>query len=209
MEREIDPNVTEVPEIPTVLSSLLVYAVEEGERRFNEQGSFTPFTALAVGEKLFIEALLDTARRGGGDLLHGFGETHHGRANAIADLAKRAVPEFLEEVDGETPEEMYAFAKHTVEHVRGADAYALCYDGYLDTDQGMRDAIIAEGGVPGAIQGEAVGLLYEMDADGNVEYHRPIAYIGKAPNFMIFLTDDTDPLKVAAEDEEANEGDEG
>ena len=69
MEREIDPNVTEVPEIPTVLSSLLVYAVEEGERRFNEQGSFTPFTALAVGEKLF-----------------------------------------LEEVDGETPEEMYAFA---------------------------------------------------------------------------------------------------
>ena len=168
VEREIDPNVTEVPEIPTVLSSLLVYAVEEGERRFNEQGSFTPFTALAVGEKLF-----------------------------------------LEEVDGETPEEMYAFAKHTVEHVRGADGYALCYDGYLDTDQGMRDAIIAEGGVPGAIQGEAVGLLYEMDADGNVEYHRPIAYIGKAPNFMIFLTDDTDPLKVAAEDEEANEGDEG
>lgn len=60
--------------------------------------------SLAVGEAETagnrVEALLDTARRRGGDLLHGFGETHHGRANAIADLAKRAVPEFLEEVDG-------------------------------------------------------------------------------------------------------------
>ena len=168
VEREIDPNVTEVPEIPTVLSSLLVYVVEEGEKRFNEQGSFNPFTALAVGEKLF-----------------------------------------LEEVDGETPEEMYAFAKHTVEHVRGADAYALCYDGYLDTDQGHRDAIIAEGGIPGAIQGEAVGLLYDAKEDGTREYHKPIAYIGKAPNFMIFLTPESDPLLQPTEGDDADETAEG
>ena len=32
--------------------------------------------------------------------------------------------------------------------------------------------------------------------------------VGKAPNFMIFLTDETDPLKAAAEDEETDEGDE-
>ena len=158
-ERKIDPNITEVPEMPQILSSLLVYVVEEGQKKFDEDGDLVPFTALAVADKLFFET-----------------------------------------VEGETPDEMYAFAKHTVEHVRGADAYALCYDGYLDTDQGHRDAIIAEGGVPGAIQGEAVGLVYDVKEDGTRDYHLPIAYIGKAPNFMIFLTDESDPLKAAAED---------
>ena len=166
MERKIDPNITEVPEMPQVLSSLLAYVVEEGQKKFDEDGDLMPFTAIAVADKLFFES-----------------------------------------VEGETPDEMYAFAKHTVEHVRGADAYALCYDGYLDTDKGNRDAIIAEGDVPGAIQGEAVGLVYDVKDDGTREYHRPIAYIGKAPNFMIFLTDDTDPLRKAEEavDDEADE----
>lgn len=163
-ERKIDPNITEVPEIPEVLSSILTYVVGEAQKKFDAEGDFVPFTALAVADTLFIES-----------------------------------------VEGETPDEMYAFAKHTVEHARGADAYALCYDGYLDTDQGHRDAIIAEGGVPGAIQGEAVGLLYDVKADGTREYHQPIAYIGKAPNFMIFLTPETDPLLNKAEEEEGEE----
>jgi len=164
-ERKIDPNITEVPEMPQVLSSLLAYVVGEGQKKFDEEGDFVPFTAVAVKDTLFFET-----------------------------------------VEGGTPDEMYAFAKHTVEHVRGADAYALCYDGYLDTDQGKRDAIIAEGGVPGAIQGEAVGLLYDVNEDGTREYHRPIAYIGKAPNFMIFLTEESDPLRaVAADDADAEE----
>lgn len=33
---------------------------------------------------------------------------------------------------------------------RGADCYAFCYDGYIETDDGVKDALIAEGGVPGA-----------------------------------------------------------
>lgn len=160
-ERKIDPNITEVPEMPQVLSSLLAYVVEEGQKKMDEAGGFIPFTAIAVGESLFLET-----------------------------------------VEGETPDEMYAFAKHTVENVRGADAYALCYDGYLDTDQGKRDAIIGEGGVPGAIQGEAVGLVYDIDAEGKRTYRRPIAYIGKAPNFMIFLTPETDPLKMVQEEDD-------
>jgi hypothetical protein len=165
VERKIDPNITEVPEMPQVLSSLLAYVVEEGQKKFEEEGDFVPFTALAVADKLFFET-----------------------------------------VEGETPDEMYAFAKHTVEHVRGADAYALCYDGYLETNQGQRDAIIAEGGVPGALQGEAIGLLYDVKEDGTRTYHENIAYIGKAPNFMIFLTEDTDPRnRVVDEDAEAGE----
>ena len=165
MERKIDPNITEVPEIPDVLSALLTYVVEEARKKFDEEGDLMPFTAIAVSDKLFFES-----------------------------------------VEGETPDEMYAFAKHTVEHVRGADAYALCYDGYLDTEDGTRDAIIAEGGVPGAIQGEAIGLLYDAGADGKLEYHEPIVYIGKAPNFMIFLTEESDPRNaVEPEGEEAAE----
>ena len=65
----------------------------------------------------------------------------------------------------------------------------------------------AEGGVPGALEGEAVGLLYDMKEDGTREYHQPIAYIGKAPNFMIFLTEDSDPLRQA-EEPEAEEAEE-
>ena len=164
-EREIDPNITEVPEIPEVLVSLLNYVVEEAKKKFEEDGDFVPFTAVAVADTLFLES-----------------------------------------VEGGEPDEMYAFAKHTVEHVRGADAYALCYDGYLETNQGQRDAIIAEGGVPGALQGEAIGLLYDVKEDGTRTYHENIAYIGKAPNFMIFLTEDTDPRnRVADEGAEAGE----
>lgn len=162
-ERKIDPNITEVPEIPEVLSSLLTYVVLEGKKKMEEDGDFVPFTAIAVGDTLFMET-----------------------------------------TEGNTPDEMYAFAKHTVENVRGADAYALCYDGYLDTDQGNRDVIIGEGGVPGAIQGEAVGIVYDVAADGTRTFEESIVYIGKAPNFMIFLTPETDPLlnKDAEEDED-------
>ncbi len=159
-EREIDSNIKEVPEIPEILASLLSYVVEEARGKFDEQGGFDPFTAIAVADKLFFES-----------------------------------------VEGETDEEMTAFAKHTVEHVRGADAYAFCYDGYLTTDDGERDVIIAEGGVPGAIQGETVGLLYEQKADGTVSYNEQLIYLGKAPNFMLFLTPDTDPLLHPLEDE--------
>jgi len=57
---------------------------------------------------------------------------------------------FTERHPGDTTEECYASARHAVEGARGALAYALCYDGYLDTDEGMKDAVIAEGGAPGA-----------------------------------------------------------
>jgi hypothetical protein len=160
-ERRIDPNITEVPDMPDVLSSILQYVVLEGQKKLDEEGDFVPFTAIAVGESLFLES-----------------------------------------VDGGSPDEMYAAAKHTVEHVRGADAYAFCYDGYLDTDLGHRDAIVAEGGVPGAVQGEAVGLLYDVKEDGTREYHKPIVYIGKAPNFMIFLTPETDPRRGVRHDDQ-------
>ena len=45
-----------------------------------------------------------------------------------------------------TTEECFESARKTVEAATGARAYVLCYDGYIDTDAGRKDAIIAEGG---------------------------------------------------------------
>lgn len=96
---------------------------------------------------------------------------------------------FIETHPGENPEQCFNAARHTVQGARGAGAYALCYDGYIETDQGDRDALIAEGGVPGADEGHAICYLYTVDesGDGSVTFEEDPAYVGEAPNFMIAL----------------------
>ena len=76
-----------------------------------------------------------------------------------------------------------------MEHARGAQAYSFCYDGYVETDDGTHDALIAEGGVPSADKGFAVGQLYTVDDEGAVTFESEPVYIGPAPNFMIALRD--------------------
>ena len=53
---------------------------------------------------------------------------------------------FIENHPADSAEECFNLARHTVEHARGAAAYALCYDGYIEIDDGVKDALIAEGG---------------------------------------------------------------
>ena len=96
---------------------------------------------------------------------------------------------FIENHPGDSAEECFAAAAHTVEGARGAEAYALCYDGYIDLYDGVRDALIAEGGVPGEDEGFAVAYLYELAEDGAVVFEEEPAYIGEAPNFMANLKD--------------------
>ncbi len=95
---------------------------------------------------------------------------------------------FLESHPGDTTEQCFNAARHTVEHARGAEAYAFCYDGYIEIDDGVQDAIIAEGGIPGADHGIAAAYLYEQDDDGNYTFEAEPAYVGEAPNFMIDLS---------------------
>lgn len=96
---------------------------------------------------------------------------------------------FIESHPGENPEECFNYAKHTVKGARGAEAYALCYDGFIDTDDGVMDALIAEGGVPGEDIGFAICYLYEMDDEGKPDFEEEPAYVGEAPNFMCDLKD--------------------
>lgn len=115
---------------------------------------------------------------------------------------------FIENHPGETAEECFNLARHTVEHARGSEAYALCYDGYIEVDDETRDALIAEGGVPGEDAGYAVGYLYTVNEDESVTFEEEPAYIGEAPNFMIALknadeyADEDIEEKYLEEDEE-------
>lgn len=109
---------------------------------------------------------------------------------------------FTEAADGATTDECYRIARHTVEGARGALAYAFCYDGYLDTDEGVKDCVIAEGGVPGTPEGFAMGYLYGT-VGGAVRFNDDPSFIGSAPNFMEGLVEE-----VAADegDEASDEG---
>lgn len=99
---------------------------------------------------------------------------------------------FIESHPGDSADECFELAKHTVEGARGADAYAFCYDGYVDTDDGVKDVLIAEGGIPGEEGGFAVGYLYELDAEEKPTFEEEPAYIGEAPNFMAALKNGAD-----------------
>ncbi|MCL2826671.1 MAG: hypothetical protein FWD72_04630 [Eggerthellaceae bacterium] len=122
---------------------------------------------------------------------------------------------FIETHPGDTAEECFDDARHTVEGTRGANAYALCYDGFVETDAGTVDAVIAEGGIPGEPEGMAIGYLYAINGDEVVFEEEP-AYIGEAPNFMAGLKDpefydedDLDPRYFEDEYDESFDDDQG
>lgn len=96
---------------------------------------------------------------------------------------------FIESHPGDSTDECSALARHTVEGARGAEAYAFCYDGFVETDEGQKDALIAEGGVPGEDEAVVVCHLYSMDDQGQVTFEGEPAYIGDAENYMAALKD--------------------
>ncbi len=91
----------------------------------------------------------------------------------------------FQESHGGTTDECFASARDAVMNMAGARAYAFCYDGYIDTDEGEKDAIIAEGGVAGDAQAVAVGLMYELDDEGNItHFDEEVVYIAETDNFL-------------------------
>ena len=112
---------------------------------------------------------------------------------------------FIESHPGDSAEECFGYARHTVEGARGAEAYALCYDGYVEIDDGTKDALIAEGGVPGEDEGYAVGYLYSVNDEGEATFEEEPAYIGEAPNYMADLKDASEYDEEDIEEEPAED----
>ena len=100
-----------------------------------------------------------------------------------------------------TTDECFASAENTVSGARGSAAYAFCYDGYIETDAGQQDAIICEGGIPGAEDGVALGLMYSVGEDGSYTFEEDVCYIAAAPNFLA-NAEPVDPIIMDDEDED-------
>ncbi len=100
-----------------------------------------------------------------------------------------------------TTEECFESARETVEAATGARAYVLCYDGYIDTDAGRKDAIdTAEGGTADGGKGVAVCLTYEEGEDV-LTFDEEVVYLAEAPNFR----PGDEEVPAIVEDEKSNE----
>ncbi len=104
-------------------------------------------------------------------------------------------------------EECFASARDTVRNTAGGRIYAFCYDGYIETDEGEKDIVIAEGGVVGESQAYAVGVLYEIDSEGFASnFSEEVVYIAETANFWADMqVEDATDTKGEDEDKNASE----
>jgi hypothetical protein len=95
---------------------------------------------------------------------------------------------YIEEHGGEDAAECFNSARQTVIQMSNlADAYVFCYDGYVTTDEGVRDAIVAERAQKSDEFGEAFALLYEIDDEddeGSIAYSEDIYSLGEATSLF-------------------------
>ena len=181
-DRNVESDELGVPQIDETLEILLLQAIEEAQERMEAGSEVVPFTALLNGETVTED-------------------THTG-----------------------TTEECFESARKTVEAATGARAYGTAYywydedgdvwywngyenefisygsDGYIDTDAGRKDAIIAEGGTADGGKGVAVCLMYE-EGDDVLTFDEEVVYLAEAPNFL--AGDEEVPAII--EDEEVDE----
>ena len=159
----------ETIEIPLVLEKVLNYCLTDAKERMEKGETVLPFSALAVGETLFME-----------------------------------------EHDTDSVDESFASVKKTVQGAKGAQAYGFCYDGYIEADDYKKyDCVIAQGGVPGAEYGHAIGWRYRLDDEGKATFVGEPLYVGNCLNYMQgmedFLPDEEESAEEEASEEKAAE----
>lgn len=93
---------------------------------------------------------------------------------------------FQDEHAADEVEESYASARASVNIIAHiASAYVFCYDGYIETDEGDADMIIAEVGLKGEPEGFAYGLVYRIDDEqGIIEYDEGLISLGETENLF-------------------------
>lgn len=95
---------------------------------------------------------------------------------------------FIESHPGDDADECFEAAIRNLEAAKGASAYAFCYDGFVDGDEGEIDCIIAEGGLPGQEESFVIGYVYEADEDDNlVSLDDEPVFIDMGDNYMAAL----------------------
>lgn len=110
---------------------------------------------------------------------------NNGELVPFTALASEGMLEIAPHGVGEV-DDCFAAAERYVAASEGKDAYAFCYDGFVDTDDGQCDILIAEGGLPGEQEGHAIGLIYSLPEEegGEIEIDDEAVYVGPAPNFL-------------------------
>ena len=112
---------------------------------------------------------------------------------------------FMEEKDAETAQDAFAAARATVANAQGAKTYGFIYDGYVDLATGRADALIAQGGMPGEPYGHAIGLIYKVDKEGNITFHKEPIYVGPCQNYMLSLMPFDTPEEEKADEASGEE----
>ena len=88
----------------------------------------------------------------------------------------------LDDHPGETPEECFASAGKLVKE-SGASAYAFCYDGYVELDDGTeRNALICEAADAGDAQ--VFAAFYDVDEEGNVSVEDGLYDLGPKDSLL-------------------------
>lgn len=112
---------------------------------------------------------------------------------------------FIEDHPGETEEESYDSARRTIlqmEHL--CDAYAFCYDGFVELDDGPSDALIVEHASKGDESAQIIVCLYHVHGD-HYHFDENLYQVGETET----LFDDAAPLEgYEAEIEGLADGDE-
>lgn len=150
-DRDIKIDNVELADVPEDLLNNIVYALEEGGKILETAThgqSFAPFTAIVVGEEVFLESF-----------------------------------------DSEDADVAFKKAQKKVKKKKGAISYAFCYDGFVETEEGERDAVIAEGAKPDSECGFAIAMPYEMKGNAEkgkakFEFNDGKIFLGEAPNFF-------------------------
>ncbi|MDR2036149.1 MAG: hypothetical protein LBP91_05730 [Coriobacteriales bacterium] len=118
---------------------------------------------------------------------------------------------FVETHPGENAEECFDSAVKTVRLIAHVmDAYVFAYDGFIQTDSGRRDAIIAERGTPNDDLARAFALLYTLDeqGDGSLTFEEGIYDLGLATSLLSDADEDDDEFVQLDELEELDDSEE-
>ena len=91
----------------------------------------------------------------------------------------------IEEQEGDDEDEIIAAARRTVFQMANvADAYILAYDGYVDLEDGVGDAIIVEYARAGEEEAQVLGWLYNVHGD-HIHFEEPLYSLGTSVSLFL------------------------